>query len=1000
MSVVLQHPTSMRRARARGPGSIFRVLTIALLIALVGAMTTISAVLAVTPVAPGDLAGLPDDGKAQLSWGVSSQTEINKYQYSYESDSNGDPIWVDIADSSATTTKATILGLTNGTKYTIQLRAVDDADAAGNGATSNVDVTPNAPPAKPAGATATIGASQITLKWNDPNDDLITVYQLQSRKVVGGSYGPWADIEGSDKDTVEHTLLVLENGDAYNIKLRAVRGAANSPEVVFSGVTPNAPPVAIGLFTATASNRVIVLAWTASTDAGTTGYDYRYSTDGGTTWNPDWTATPSTTNTFTLSGLTNAVEYTVELRATGPGGESATVTATLYAGLQPAPPADLTVTARGIQSVTLGWTSATAVVTGYQYQLNGSGPWKDIPTITGATQNPTYEVTGLTDNVEYSFAIRGKSDNGFTAASDSVKGTPGLRPLAVVGLSAARISATGLTFSWTEVEDTSVTGREGRYRPKSSTDTGFTDWAAIIDSATTVEFTDLTADTEYTFEVRRLGIGVSPVSSIKATPSASPLAPKNLVATPGDKKISLKWAVPNDTSVTGYQYRVRIGDGAYVAVLQRVSAPALATDGVEYSRVDAEITTTDGTIELKNGTEYTVQLRAVPDGVWSSAINITPGADTTVGPTPDAPSAPAGLEATVGDGEVSLSWDDPDDGSITGYQYRLDDGDWVDVADSGATTTEATIGDLTNGQEYAIELRAQGSGGDGTESSATAMPEAGAVEPQPTPKPKPQSQPAPAPAPVPAPPAKPVSTTSSFSNIIVESSVFTTPDTHLEHNIPSLKLVAEAVRCDFTTHYDETGGVMRWGYATSEVLEDHPGVLTQYYQRGVVDCQNRDGVWRIERRLNWDYIGGGVAGAPDMGVEPGLLSDQVGMQVGPWHKVSNWAVDGTEIGFLDFFEALGGVRAFGYPKTEARYDNDPRAVLNIPGATAGFIRQYFQAAVMEYHPSDGSVKLRLLGDDLRNRLYADGSYANFASFRSAMPLVDGSAYMPEAIKLP
>ena len=107
----------------------------------------------------------------------------------------------------------------------------------------------------------------------------------------------------------------------------------------------------------------------------------------------------------------------------------------------------------------------------------------------------------------------------------------------------------------------------------------------------------------------------------------------------------------------------------------------------------------------------------------------------------------------------------------------------------------------------------------------------------------------------------------------------------------------------------------------------------------------------MERRLTWDHFGGGIDGSEDLGVEPHLLSEQPGELLGPWgHKVSNYAVDGTYIGFLDFFTALGGVPAFGYPKSEARYDNDPRRQLGIAVSTKGFIRQYFQAAVMEYHP--------------------------------------------------
>ena len=242
------------------------------------------------------------------------------------------------------------------------------------------------------------------------------------------------------------------------------------------------------------------------------------------------------------------------------------------------------------------------------------------------------------------------------------------------------------------------------------------------------------------------------------------------------------------------------------------------------------------------------------------------------------------------------------------------------------------------------------------------------------------------------------SPTSQLSAVVLQSA-FTQPDDHLAHNIPDLRLTIDgaSVTCGFLTHYQATGDLIRWGYATSEVLEERPGALTQYYQRGVVDCHQRNGAWLLERRLAWDYLGGGGAGSIDLGVEPHLLSDQPGLELGPWgHRVSNLTLAGTSTGFLDFFTALGGVQAFGFPKTDARPDDDPRAILGIPGATPGFIRQYFQAAVLEYHPGSAQpVKLGLLGDDVRDILYPDRSFRTLSSFAPAQPLEVGETYVPE-----
>ncbi len=236
---------------------------------------------------------------------------------------------------------------------------------------------------------------------------------------------------------------------------------------------------------------------------------------------------------------------------------------------------------------------------------------------------------------------------------------------------------------------------------------------------------------------------------------------------------------------------------------------------------------------------------------------------------------------------------------------------------------------------------------------------------------------------------------------VVVRSVFVEPDDHLAHNIPDLRVTVgdEDVDCNFLSHYQSTGDVTRWGFATSEVIEELPGRLTQYYQRGVVDCQQRDGLWRMERRLAWDFLGGGESYAPDLGVESSLLSEQPGRPMGPWgHRISNFAVDGTHTGFLDFYTALGGLQAFGLPKSDARLDDHPGAVLAIEGADPGIIRQYFQAAVFEYRPGRlQPVQLRFLGDAVRDRIYPYSSYRVFASFQAAEPLSDDETYAPERV---
>ena len=86
------------------------------------------------------------------------------------------------------------------------------------------------------------------------------------------------------------------------------------------------------------------------------------------------------------------------------------------------------------------------------------------------------------------------------------------------------------------------------------------------------------------------------------------------------------------------------------------------------------------------------------------------------------PAAPTGLTATAGDGSVTLTWNDPANSSITGYEYQVNHNDtgtgnmsgwgsWQSIADSDADSTSHTVAALTNGKEYRYHLRAVNTGG-------------------------------------------------------------------------------------------------------------------------------------------------------------------------------------------------------------------------------------------------------------------------------------------------
>ena len=88
------------------------------------------------------------------------------------------------------------------------------------------------------------------------------------------------------------------------------------------------------------------------------------------------------------------------------------------------------------------------------------------------------------------------------------------------------------------------------------------------------------------------------------------------------------------------------------------------------------------------------------------------------------------FRADAGNAQVTLHWDNPEDSSITRYQYRQRvtsesawDPDWTDIPGSGASTTSYTVGNLANWTPYTFQIRAVRGNEPTATSAATATPE-------------------------------------------------------------------------------------------------------------------------------------------------------------------------------------------------------------------------------------------------------------------------------------
>ena len=182
-----------------------------------------------------------------------------------------------------------------------------------------------------------------------------------------------------------------------------------------------------------------------------------------------------------------------------------------------------------------------------------------------------------------------------------------------------------------------------------------------------------------------------------AEPSEPPDKPKGLEAAASHGQVVLTWNDPGDDSITGYVIlrRVRVNDqGGDFSVL-------VADTG------SAATTYTDD--EVAASTTYTYRIKAINEhGVSERSrwVHI----DT---PAPPVPDKPTGLEATVSNGQVVLTWDDPDDDSITGYVIlrRLPgvdpEGQFDEVvANTGSAATTYTDDSVAPETRYTYRIKA------------------------------------------------------------------------------------------------------------------------------------------------------------------------------------------------------------------------------------------------------------------------------------------------------
>ena len=242
--------------------------------------------------------------------------------------------------------------------------------------------------------------------------------------------------------------------------------------------------------------------------------------------------------------------------------------------------------------------------------------------------------------------------------------------------------------------------------------------SCVMTLTTTCSFTGLTYGTAYTFRViasNAAGFTSAPSAPTAAvTPITNPAAPTNVTAVPGDGTVVVTWDQPTFTGgspLTGYTVTSDLGLNCGAPV---VNGP---TDSCTFNG-------------LANGLATVFVVRAMNQAGLLSAFS-TASSPVTPFRAPTSPSAPQGVRAIAGNGQVTVTWMTPRSNggkSITGYTVAVSPSGSVPSSCVMTTAQQCVITGLDNYVNYSFSVTATNVIGTSSASpSVSAAPIAGPV---------------------------------------------------------------------------------------------------------------------------------------------------------------------------------------------------------------------------------------------------------------------------------
>ena len=600
-----------------------------------------------------------------------------------------------------TSSPFTITGLTNGTAYTVSMKATN---AAGDSVayTPLDSVVPATVPNAPAVSSVVPGNQSITVSYTAPT-------------ITGGSAitNYWYSYDGTNYTSLStssaatpFTISGLTNGTGYKITMKATNIVGNSTvsgesASVVPLTTPNPPVISSYVLGDSQVNISYSLPYN-----GGNAIDYiQYKINGGT-----YTSI-GTATTYTITGLTNGTAYPVQIRAHNAAGYSIDSSAVVLVPRKvPDPPSITTIYSLNgnirVRFSAPAYNGGNAI-TGYAYTVN-DGSYV-------ACSYPQFDIPSLTPGVNYSVKVFAVNAAGTSTASDAKTTVIIVVPGAPTIYDASFSPNTAMLY-FTDGSNTGpqIIGYKYRVTDLSTNET-ITNNA--IQTTSPISVPDLSNGITYSFALIAYNCGGDSTPStqnITGIPVGKPDSPTitSVVAKDSSALVTILEGKSNGDKPK--EYLATIDGITYFTVYPDVPNNTTIPDAPNNTRSLRMFNFTERAISdttsntttllipgLTNDNYYTIAVKAVNN----SGESVAPSNFSQVIKTFTLPDAPNIIsEPVIGNQSVTITIENQNlsGATIYGYEMSIDGNNWTQVE---LHHYKLTLTGLTNGNTYVVYVR-------------------------------------------------------------------------------------------------------------------------------------------------------------------------------------------------------------------------------------------------------------------------------------------------------